>query len=173
MRTQFLLCLGGDAAEKGQGEMNLICGEPADTGDARIQPNEQLRDRVRQFETNEKALRSHRGGSCFVVVGDRRVTQASQPARNPLLCPRLAPGLQFVPLHAYRSGQKPVDQFHDLARQAGQNCVADNRDPRGQTDDEGRLAATTGSDDFFRGAIGIDRGQGKRGRRENQVNSAP
>ena len=42
--AQFLLCLGGNITEKGQREMNLIRGEPPDTGNARIQPNEQLRD---------------------------------------------------------------------------------------------------------------------------------
>ena len=42
--AQFLFCLGGNITEKGQREMNLIRGEPADTGNARIQPNEQLRD---------------------------------------------------------------------------------------------------------------------------------
>ena len=44
IRAQFLFCLGGNITEKGQREMNLIRGEPPNTGKARIQPNEQLRD---------------------------------------------------------------------------------------------------------------------------------
>ena len=45
--AQFLLCLGRNITQKGQGEMNLIRGEPPDAGNVRIQPNEQLRDSVR------------------------------------------------------------------------------------------------------------------------------
>jgi hypothetical protein len=114
--AQFFLGFGFHVSKEGQREMNLIRGEPANTRDARIQPNEQLRDCARQIETNEKALRSHRGGSCLVLAGDRCVAQTSQPAGGPLLRLRLAPGFQFVSFHANRSGQKAINQFHDLAR---------------------------------------------------------
>lgn len=116
MRTQFLLRLGGDGAQKSQREMQLARGEPADTGHARIQPNEQLRDRIWQFQTNEKALRLHPAGSRLVVSRDRPAPHSRQPAGNllPGLC--LMAGFQFVPFHADRSGQKSVDQFHDFAR---------------------------------------------------------
>jgi hypothetical protein len=116
LRAQFLLRLGGDAAQKSQGEMQLVRAEPAETGEARIQPNEHVRDRIRQIQTNEKALRSHRGGSSLVVARDRRGAQTSQPAGHPLLGLCLTAGFQFVPCDAGRSGQKSVDQFHDFAR---------------------------------------------------------
>jgi hypothetical protein len=116
LRAQFLLRLGGDVAQKSQGEMQLVRGEPAETGEARIPPNEHVRNRIRQIQTNEKTLRSHRGGSCFVVARDRRGAQTSQPAGSPLLGLCLTAGFQFVPSDAGRPGQKSVDQFHDFAR---------------------------------------------------------
>lgn len=70
---QFLLFLDADSAEKSQREMDLIRSKPANTGDVRIQPDEQLRDRVWKFQTNEKPLRSHRNGSSLVVASDRRI----------------------------------------------------------------------------------------------------
>ena len=116
LRAQFLLRLGGDAPQKSQRKMQLVRGEPAKTGEVRIQPKEHVRNRTRQIQTNEKTLRSHRDGSCLVVARDRRGAETSQPAGHPLLGLRLTAGFQFVPFDAGRSGQKSVDQFHDFAR---------------------------------------------------------
>ena len=114
--AQFLFCLGANVTEKGQREMNLSRGEPPDTGNAWIQPNEQLHNWGREIETNEKALRSHHPRSCPVVAGDRCIAPTGQPTGNPLLGLGLAPGLQFVALHADRLRQNPIDHFHDLSR---------------------------------------------------------
>ena len=72
--------------------MNLIRTQPANAAQVWIQPNEFDGDRLWQFQTNEKALRLHRPGLRSVVASDRRVAQPTEPARHPLLLPRLAAG---------------------------------------------------------------------------------
>ena len=50
---QFLFRFGLHAAEESKREMHLLGREPTDPAGVRIQPNERLRDRRRQVQTNE------------------------------------------------------------------------------------------------------------------------
>ncbi len=82
--SQFLFPVCSDISEESEREMNLLRGDPAHAGQARVQPNEQFRNRRRQFQTNEKALRLHLSGSRFVIPRNRRAAEARQPGWHTL-----------------------------------------------------------------------------------------
>ena len=75
MIAQFFLRVGPDVAEESESEMNLLRRNPTDSTHVRIQPNETPSNRRGQLQTNEKALRWHRAGSCFAVARDRGVPE--------------------------------------------------------------------------------------------------